>query len=1165
MANGAAVEPADSKATSRLVSAGAIMAAGTMVSRVLGFVRVALLAYLIGNGTRQADMYDIASTIPTNLYILFAGGALNTVLVPQLVRAAKNDDDGGDAYTNRIMTAFGLIVAFLAVVCTAAAPIIVGHIYASPAWREPEMAAHLESMLLLGYLFLPQIFLYGVFFLLGQILNARDHFGPMMWAPVVNNIVQIGVLGVYLSLYGTSDGSRPFTVEQAVLLGGGATFGIACQTIVMVVCLVRAGYRYRPRFDLRGTGLGHTFSLAKWTLGFVLINQLAFVVIARLGTAATVAGPGAGIAAYNKAYLLFLLPHSLFTVSVTTAMLPSASRLAADGDMHGVARETMRTMRLVAAVLVPFAVAFLALGDPLTQLMFGNGAGARDAAFVGWTLRAFALGLVPFTLQYVCLRAFYALENTRVTFWLQLVIATVQVGVALGLVLPFHASAWVSPALAAAFASAYLVGFGMSFRRLQRDLPDLRALELARQLFRVTVAVLPAGLVAWAATAVLGTTASSPVVTLAVLGVAGLIAVPMYLGLAHMLRIGEVSQILNMVLRRGRGRAVESGDDAESPAVPATEPETQPVTSPVEPESVGDDAWDLEHDDEDVDDESMVDTVIRPAIDPDHVGDAPSRIAAEAGQVLVDRYVLDEPLVQRPETQTWVATDHVLSRQVMIHLLPRDDARNDAVLEAARRSAIATDARFLRVLDAAHEPTDPSPDSPDGPFVVCEYAAGETLTDLLRDGPLSSPEAAWLIREIADALAGTHAQDQYHQHISPDTIIVTPTGNVKIVGFGIHSAIDPVDDADDPAHSDVRDVARLLYAAMTARFPGGPAYGLAAVPPDENGEWLSPRDVRTGVSPALDRICDRVLRTDHGGRAPIMTMTHLVKELNRVLGAVDASVDLERRLQEPGSAASDEDRAEDAWSDDNWSDESWSDERTQPVPVEGTATAALFRDEVDGVEHTSLLPADDADVDAEKTPSDGLPVREPEPSRRWLVVLLAIVAVIAAVSLFLAVGGRGATEPEPTPTAAPAPQPEPIDVTGADDFDPQGQDQEENPDLVDLAVDGDPATSWDTVVYRNPDMAPKNGVGLTFDLAAEAEVREVTLTLKGEGTSLEVRVPEGEDWRVVGQVSDAGQEVTVPVEATRTSQVQVWLTNLPRGTEGGYQGGIAEIEVIGLQ
>ena len=118
---------------------------------------------------------------------------------------------------------------------------------------------------------------------------------------------------------------------------------------------------------------------------------------------------------------------------------------------------------------------------------------------------------------------------------------------------------------------------------------------------------------------------------------------------------------------------------------------------------------------------------------------------------------------------------------------------------------------------------------------------------------------------------------------------------------------------------------------------------------------------------------------------------------------------------------------------------------------------------------------------------------------------------------------------------------------------------------MDLAVDGDPATSWDTVVYRNPDMAPKDGVGVTFDLAAEAEVREVKLTLKGEGTSLEVRVPEGEDWRVVGQVSDAGQEVTVPVEPTRTSQVQVWLTNLPRGAEGGYQGGIAEIEVIGLQ
>ena len=80
------------------------MAAGTALSRVLGFFRLMLLVFLFGNGTRQAEMFALANTVPNSMYILLAGGVLNTVLVPQLVRAIRGDADRGEAYTNRIMT-----------------------------------------------------------------------------------------------------------------------------------------------------------------------------------------------------------------------------------------------------------------------------------------------------------------------------------------------------------------------------------------------------------------------------------------------------------------------------------------------------------------------------------------------------------------------------------------------------------------------------------------------------------------------------------------------------------------------------------------------------------------------------------------------------------------------------------------------------------------------------------------------------------------------------------------------------------------------------------------------------------------------------------------------------------------------------------------------------
>src|SRR5215203_4235171 len=219
--------------TSRLISASAIMAAGTLVSLVLGFGRLMLLVFLFGNGTRQAEMFTLANTIPNSMYILLAGGLLNIVL-------------------------------------TLAVPWIVG-LYTATGWKSPKLTAQYDSMIMLGYYCMPQVFFYGVYVLAGQVLNARDRFGPMMWAPIANNVVSISVLLTFLVVFGRGNTGQAFTTGEELLLGIGSTLGIAAQAAVLVPFLRAAGYHYRPRFDFRHTGLGKTFRLAKWTLGFVLV------------------------------------------------------------------------------------------------------------------------------------------------------------------------------------------------------------------------------------------------------------------------------------------------------------------------------------------------------------------------------------------------------------------------------------------------------------------------------------------------------------------------------------------------------------------------------------------------------------------------------------------------------------------------------------------------------------------------------------------------------------------------------------------------------------------------------------------------------------------------------------------------------------------------------
>lgn len=539
--------------TGSLVRNSTVMAAGTVLSRALGFARTAVIAAALGTHL-TGSTFTVANTVPNIIYILLAGGVLNAVFVPQLVRAMKEGDAFGRAYTDRLLTLAGLVLLGIAVAATLAAPLVIG-LYTADSWRASDTAVAVAF----AFWCLPQIFFYGLYTMLGQVLNARGSFGPMMWAPIVNNLVAIATALGFMALF-TVDHDEPASLSDPAVafLGAGTTLGVALQAAVLVPVLRRTGFRFRPRLDLRGVGLRRTADLARWTLLFVLVNQLAYIVIVNLGTRADEAARGVldygvGFLAYSSAYLIFILPHSIITVSVVTGVLPQLSRDAADGRRDAVGATLSEAWRLTGVGIVLAATAYVSLGTDLTGVLFGGNSSA-DARYIGLLTMAFAVGLPFFSAQYVALRGFYAFEDTRTPFLLQIVIAAVNVGLALAAyaVLPLEAR---MVGVAGAYAVTYAVGLVLSTAVLRRRVGSLEGARVLRTYVRLGVAAVPAGLaaagVSWLVGRELG---DGPVGSLASLVGGGVVLVPAYLLGARALRVREVSDLLGAVTARLRSR-----------------------------------------------------------------------------------------------------------------------------------------------------------------------------------------------------------------------------------------------------------------------------------------------------------------------------------------------------------------------------------------------------------------------------------------------------------------------------------------------------------------------------------------------------------------------------------------------------------------------------------
>lgn len=539
---------------SRVLSATAVMATGTILSRFSGYFRTLLIIAALGQAL-HADIFTIANTIPNAVYILVAGGVFNAVLVPQLVRAMKNDEDGGDAYAARIITLSAIFLAVVTVFLIIVAPLLM-RVYLDGRYFDPDRAAHLDSAIAFTRYCLPQVFFYGMFVLLGQVLNARQKFGPMMWAPIANNLIAIVVLSLYLLVWGPPTDAEqvgPFSSTQELVLGLGSTLGIVVQFLILLPFLRRAGFHYRPRFDFRGTGLGHTARLGVWTVLFVVVNQLAYLVVTRLASGGTVEGGGTGNTVYASSFLIMMVPHAIVTVSLTTAILPRISGLAADRRLADMGSTLGDTLRTALVVVLPFATLVPIVATDIAGVLFDAGAG--DPGAFAPTLAVFGPALVFFTVHYLMLRGFYALEQTRLVFFIQCAISATNIVVAVWVV-DRATPEQTAPALVLAWMASYVVGSAISYAMLSRTLGGLQTPALVRFLVRMALACALAGVAAWSVEQALAGLGEEPGILLSLLrgGLAGLAGGLVLLLAARLMRIREVTSLVDSVAGRLKRR-----------------------------------------------------------------------------------------------------------------------------------------------------------------------------------------------------------------------------------------------------------------------------------------------------------------------------------------------------------------------------------------------------------------------------------------------------------------------------------------------------------------------------------------------------------------------------------------------------------------------------------
>ncbi|MDP9463758.1 MAG: murein biosynthesis integral membrane protein MurJ [Actinomycetota bacterium] len=521
---------------SSLLRSNVTVAAGTAVSRITGLARVAVLGIVLGQGP-VADAYDQANGTPNMIYELLLGGVLSATLVPLFTRLSEDDDDEA---TSAVISVGIVVLAAITAIAVAAAPLIF-RMYSLLTSSEVDPDQYRQVGTLLARIFLVQIFFYGLNAIGAAVLNARRRFFAAAWAPALSNVAIIVSL---LLVPRTVQNRIPELTDVASnsklrwTLGVGATVGIAVMALALIPALARAKLRFRFRPAFGHPAVKTLRSLSGWALGYVVANQVAIVVIRNL-----VRGGGGDQDAYTKAFTWFVLPHGLLAVSIATTFLPELSSAITHNDRQTVLDRSSLGIRLIALVTLPAGFGLFVLRRPIVGAAFQHGKFTSvNSLNTSRALAGFALGLVGFSIYLFVLRVFYAHQDARTPFVINVGENLLNVVLAL-----LFVGRWGLLGLGLAFGLAYLVAALWALQVLRYKLPAFPLQVIVASLWRMGVAAFVMAEVVWVVARSIGANSGSGAIIRVV--VSTIVGAAAYVGMLMVLRSPELDDVRTRLRR----------------------------------------------------------------------------------------------------------------------------------------------------------------------------------------------------------------------------------------------------------------------------------------------------------------------------------------------------------------------------------------------------------------------------------------------------------------------------------------------------------------------------------------------------------------------------------------------------------------------------------------
>ncbi|WP_311470909.1 murein biosynthesis integral membrane protein MurJ [uncultured Actinomyces sp.] len=1262
---------------SSIARSSAVMAAGTFASRILGLVRNALLLTALGaTASGAADAFSTANNLPTQLYNLIIGGVLNAILVPQIVTALRKRN--GEELVNRLLTTASAAIAVVAALMTVAAPAVI-MLYASGLGRWQPLAFSF------AFWCMPQIFFYGLYALWGQVLNARSSFGPYMWSPVINNIISIGSLIIFLRVYGHyTAGQDPgiWDAGRIAMVGATTTLGIAVQAMVLYIPLVRSGFHPRLVWGMRGLGLGAMSKVALWALLGTAIVSLGDIATTQLASRAVTAAESAQYAnvivpsktIYDNTQLVYMLPQSLVTTSIITALFTRMSSKAAAGDRDGVRDDLSLGLRTVAVFTVLFAAGIATLAAPALQL-FAPSLSWAEADASSPILVVLAIGIIFQGIWFTAQRVMLAYSDTKRLLIADAVVGVVPVILCLGSYLLLPANYWMVGAAAGSLLSQ-VGGSAAVIPLIRRHLPQLDSRRVVSTYIRLIVAAMPAVVVGLAVRSILGpsdgtltgTRAFDALITVLV---AALLMTSVYLLTARLLEVGELAVLFSplsklvvrigsflpgglgdVVTRVGQSFAIPTTTrmpaarhastlvrfgDSTAPAQATarrttwrgTRPGVRPAARPAQPAAqpvvrrAGRHAA-----------PPVVPPVVQPvpvtmarteelppvvlsapptAVPPPIPAPAPppgpgpvpappaepvatigahpyartrrrgGRRMTEGTPIGTGRYRLLSTLpATLPRIVRHLGYDTILDRDVTILALTAATPHRDEVLETATRAVLVEDERMQRVHDV-----ETSSDA----FIVTEPTEGVPFSTFARADSDPALIRA-IIGEVAQVLDACSRRGLHHLHLSPDSVRLRPDGRVQLSGVGIEAAVLGLQGNDsDPLafdRTDARALIELLYYGLTGRWPGKRS-GIASAPMVD-GAPAPPSSINHSMG-ADDADLDALVARTWGSNVPISA-----SEVARALEPWDTSV-----LVEDAAIASEADfEAETTKGGRGVLSRLRGLSSARPVQRAAQEAAAIAGEaaSAEGLANT-------ATVSFPAAPSNAMPPAFPPPlpsspspdedeedydegesssSSRTATVIIVVTIIVLLVGLLFAVqnlvhlfqhpisdedkpaaetvpSNSAGANPGPQQPAQPAQPAAPITISGAQSLDPFG-DNNEHPELAGNLVDGDPGTEWYSRFYNSSTMDSKKGIGVAVTLASPARVSAIELQGTGSGGHVQIRATSPEDPQggtLLAEGAFTQGTTTFEFTPTETGSIVVWVTEMPRASDGLNKATISEI------